>query len=103
PGFDRRDLAVGHRQELSVALVHVVGEPAAIALGRQVERALDAILLDLDDDLLTPQFHAARLYRQGSRRRRALACGLVASQPKPIDIAVFATPENHSEARLPGL
>src|SRR3954463_15852511 len=60
PRLDRRDRAVGHRQELGLALVHVIREAAAVPLGRQVQRSLNPVALDLYDNLLAPKLQPER-------------------------------------------
>lgn len=47
------------REELAIALVQVVGEPAAVALTGEREAALDAVPLGLEDDALTAQVRAS--------------------------------------------
>ena len=52
------DLDVGQRQELPLGGVEVVGEPAAVAVGRQRQVAGDAVPVGLDDDALGALLHA---------------------------------------------
>src|SRR4029079_5779373 len=48
---------VGQRDEVELALVQVVGQAAAIALGGQGELADDAMPVGLEDDAQVPFFH----------------------------------------------
>src|SRR3954453_16621310 len=59
PGLERGNRARCHREELRLALVHVVREARAVSLGGQVQRALDPVALDLDDNLLPAKVHDA--------------------------------------------
>src|SRR4051794_1975383 len=45
------------REELAVALVHVVRQPAAISLAGERELALDPVPVGLEDDGFVPQIH----------------------------------------------
>src|SRR5215207_7577877 len=57
---ERGDLYVRQREELALARVEVVGEPAAVALGGEADRAGEPVVLRLDDDPLLALLHAAR-------------------------------------------
>src|SRR5687768_12178869 len=58
---ERRQAGVEDREELLVAAVHVVGDAAAVALGREREQALHAIAVGLDDDFLLSVLHGGAM------------------------------------------
>src|SRR4051812_6554926 len=58
---ERGHVDVGQRDELALAGVEVVGEPAAVALRRQADRAGEPVALRLDDDPLLALLHAGDL------------------------------------------
>src|SRR5215211_2543577 len=57
---ERGDRRVADREELAVALVHVVGESAAVPLAGQRERADDPVAVRLEHDLFLAQVHGPR-------------------------------------------
>lgn len=57
-GVERDDVDVGQRDELALAGVEVIGQPAAVALDGQANGAGEAIPLGLDDDPLFTLVHA---------------------------------------------
>jgi hypothetical protein len=57
-----RDRGVADREEVAIPLVHEVGHPAAVALSRQGERALDPVTDRLDHDGLAAHVHGRGSY-----------------------------------------
>src|SRR5437588_12960023 len=57
---ERGDRRVVDREELAVALVHVVGQPAAVPLTRECEPSLDPVAVCLEDDVLVAEVQGAR-------------------------------------------
>ena len=55
------DRDVAQREELAVALVHVVGQAAAVALTRQRQLARDPVAVCLENDLFLTQVQGARI------------------------------------------
>src|SRR5215213_11244713 len=55
------ELRVEDREELMVAPVHMVGHPAAVALAREGEHALDPVPVSLDDNLFLAVLHGGAI------------------------------------------
>jgi tRNA-binding protein len=63
---ERADLGVDERDEIEVAAIEEVREPASIPLARQGEVADDPAALGLEHDPFHPALHHTRSYRHGA-------------------------------------
>src|SRR3954468_4045658 len=68
---ERLDAGVADREELAVALVHVVREPAAVALARQRESPRDPVAVGLQHNLFLAQVQGRRIVAAGLGSRLA--------------------------------
>src|SRR3954447_6909616 len=59
--IERRELGVDQGDEVHVAAVQVVGEPAAIALSRQRQVADDPVAVGLEHDAFDPRLHTLNI------------------------------------------
>jgi hypothetical protein len=75
---ERRKRRVLDREELPIPLVHEVGQPAAVALARKRELALDTPAIRLENDLLEAKVQSAGmlLAASGDRSFRLFVTGI---------------------------